>query len=278
MKFIYENERGKIIMQGGGGDGFNIIEIKGLSLPESDAETTYYPNVAGRKVGSITPLERIITVSGDVFDKTNKKLERAINVLSLPGTIIINSNGSLRKISARCVSFEPNRRRGPFVPFAAQFVADDPYFTDVNETKVYIYRREKKLSSQFALPCIISTRRTESDIINRGDGCVEPVFEIYSRDGAVCPDGIIIRNRNNQKEIRLMCDVEENEVITVDVKERKITSNKRGNLISLMADETSISRFDLDSDISAVEVVATDMEGTISAVCKYSNRYLYALI
>lgn len=278
MKLIYENKKGKVVMDGGGGEGFNIIEIKGLSFPENDMETVYYPNVAGRKVGSVTPLERIITLSGDICDKTNKKLERAINVFSHPGTIIINSNGKLRKISARCVSFEPNKRRGLYVPFVAQFTADDPYFTDVNETKVYVFRREKLLSSEFSLPCMVSKRKTETDIINRGDGAIEPIFEISSNCGAVCPEGIIIRNRDNGDEIKLLCDVEENETITVDVGNRKITSNKRGNLISYMAEETSISRFSLDSDISMVEIIAKDMAGTIYAQCLYSNRYLYALI
>ncbi len=278
MKLIYENKKGKVEMYGGGGDGFNIIEITGLSLPENDIETVYYPNVPGRKVESATPLERIITLSGDIYDKTNKKLERAINVFSCPGTITINSNGKVRKISARCISFEPNRRRGFFVPFTAQFTADDPYFTDANETKVYVFKREKLLSTEFSLPCMVSSRITEADIINRGDGSIEPVFEISSKEGAVCPEGIVIRNRNNGNEIKLLCNVEENEVITVNVEMRKITSNIRGNLISYMADETSISRFALDSDISAVEIAANDMEGKIYAVCRYSNRYLYALI
>lgn len=278
MKLTYENKRGKVVMYGGGGDGFNIIEIRGLSLPENDMETVYYPYVAGRKVESVTPLERIITLSGDILDKTNKKLERAINVFSHPGTIIINSNGKVRKISARCISFEPNRRRGNFVPFAAQFVADDPYFTDVNETRVYLFKQEKKLGTQFIPPCMISSRKTEADIINCGDGAIEPVFEISSLQGVVCPNGITVRNRQNGNEIKLMCDIEKNEVITIDVKMRKITSNKRGNLISFMTDETSISRFLVDNDISTLEVVADDMKGNLYAVCRYENRYLYALI
>ncbi len=278
MKLIYENKKGKVAMDGGDGEGFNIIEIRGLSFPENDMETVYYPNVAGRKVENVTPLERVITLSGDICDKTNKKLERAINVFSHPGTITINSNGKVRKISVRCISFEPNRRRGSFIPFVAQFAADDPYFTDVGETKLYVFRREKMLKTQFSPPCMVSMRKTETDILNRGDGEIEPVFEISSKIGAVCPEGIIIRNRNNGNEIKLLCDVEEDEIITVDVGNRKITSNKRGNFISYMAEETSISRFSLDSDISTVEIIAKDMTGTIYAICRYSNRYLYALI
>jgi len=42
MKFIYENDRGKVVMYGGNGDGFNIIEIRGLSLPENDIDSIYY--------------------------------------------------------------------------------------------------------------------------------------------------------------------------------------------------------------------------------------------
>ena len=278
MKLTYENKRGKVVMNGGGGEGFNIIEVTGLSLPENDMDIVYYPNVPGRKTESSTPLERIITLSGDIFDRTNKKMERAINVLSRPGNIVINSNGKVRKIKARCISFEPNKKRGAYIPFTAQFVADNPYFTDVDETKVYVFRREGKIVSQFALPCVVSTRRTEADIINRGDSAIEPIFELSSINGAVCPGGITIRNRENGNEIKLLCDLLESEVITVDVENRKITSNKRGNLISVMADETSISRFSIDGDISTVEIVVKDVTGSFYAVCRYFNKYLYALI
>ncbi len=278
MRLIYENERGKVVMNGGNGEGFNIIEIKGLSLPENDIEAVYFPNSPGRKVQNVTPLERAITISGDICDKTNQKLARAVNVLSVPGRIIINSNGRVRKIDARCVSFEPNKRRGAYVPFAVQFIADDPYFTDMNETLINVFKREGKVSSEFVLPCVFSKRKTEAEIINRGDGTIEPIFEISSVSGAVCPEGISIKNTTNGNEIKLMCDVLAGEVITVDVKKRKITSNLRGNLIFLMADETSISRFFLDTDISTVTIYAKDLEGTFHATCRYLNRYLYALI
>ena len=38
MKLVYENERGKVVMKGGGSDTFNITQIKGISLPENDVK------------------------------------------------------------------------------------------------------------------------------------------------------------------------------------------------------------------------------------------------
>lgn len=278
MKLIYENDRGKVVMHGGGDGTFNIIEIRGLSLPDSDVNSVYYPNVAGCKVESITPLERSITVSADARDKTGSQISRAINVFSKAGTITIVSGGKIRKISARCVSFEPNKRRGIYVPFAVQFVADDPYFTDVYETKTAVRKREKVLVSPFVLPCAVSIRKVEADIINHGDSEVEPVFEITSTSGAVCPYGIVIRNESKNEEIKINTDVSAGEVITVDVKNRKITSNTRGNLISCLDNETSISRFSFDTGISTTKVIAQDIEGEIYVTCTFNNRYIYAVV
>ncbi len=278
MRLIYENERGKVVMHGGGGDGFNIIEVRGLSFPDSDVDSVYYPNVAGCSVEGVTHMERTITVSGDVYDKTNNKIVRAMKVFSKDGIITISSGGKTRKISARCISFEPNKRKGMYTPFTAQFVADNPYFTDMYETCVNINKREAKLSSPFVPPFTASTRKTEADIVNQGDSSIEPVFLISSFNGAVCPKGIIIKNLQNGNEIKLVTDIKAGEIITVDIKNCKITSNQRGNIISCIDNETSISRFSVDIGISTVKITAEDIDGAITADCRFNNKYIYAVI
>ena len=265
-------------MHGGGGKGFNITSISGLSLPENDVATVRYPNVAGQIVTKSNPMERIITISADVKDENGKYISEAAAIFSKKGMIYITSFGKTKKIEARCVSFEPNKRKGAYVPVTIQFCADDPYFCDIYETKVQIFNRFGVLSSPFVLGCMLSERRTKRDIINRGDVPIEPVFEITSEIGTACPEGISIKNITSGKTILLNTDILQGETITVDIEKRKITSNVRGNIILCLDQYSSLSDFYIDRGISTIEVDATDSNGTIFVSCSFNNRYISVLI
>ena len=265
-------------MYGGGSKGFNITEISGLSLPENDVATVRYPNAAGQVVTKSTPMERIITISADVRDENKKYISNAAAVFSLPGTIYITSYGKTKKILGRCVSFEPNKRKGAYVPLTVQLCADNPYFADMYETVTPIIKREGLLSSPFVLGCMFSERMVKNDVINHGDIPVEPVFEITSESGTECPNGITIKNVTNGNTILLNTNIEQGEIITVDVKTRKITSNIRGNLITCLDKDTSLSRFSLCRGVSLLEISALGSDGTISACCKFNNSYVSVVI
>ena len=276
MKFTYENERGKIVMHGGGEGIFNIIEIRGLSLPENDIDSVYYPQMAGCIVEKSTPQERVITISADAKDTAGTNILRAMNVFSIPGTTTITSGGRTRKIFARCLSFETNKRKGIYVPFVLQLMAENPYFQDVYDTEIIINKREKMLSSSFMLPCAVSIRKVEALLVNKGDVPVEPTFVISSGNGAVCPDGIVIENLDTGAKIKLNTNIGAGETIEIDVKNRRITSNKRGNIISCLDEETSITSFLLQLGVSTVKISAQDIEGDMHAVCKFNNNYICA--
>lgn len=278
MKLTYENERGKIVMYGGGEGIFNIIEIRGLSLPENDIDSVYYPNVAGCVVQSSTPQERAITISADARDAAGTNVLRAMNIFSKPGTITIASGGRTRKISARCLNVETNKRKGIYVPFVLQLMADNPYFQDVHDTKTVINKREKLLATSFLLPCAMSVRKTEAMLVNKGDVPIEPVFNISSLNGAVCPDGIVIENLDSGVKIKLNTDIGAKETIEVDVKNRRILSSERGNIISCLDEETSISAFFLDLGVSTVRISAQDIEGDMYAGCTFNNNYICACL
>lgn len=278
MKLTYENERGKVSMYGGGGSIFNIIEIRGLSMPENDIDSVYYPNVAGCVVEKSTPQERAITISADARDITGKNILRAMNIFAKPGTITIASGGRTRKISARCLSFETNKRKGIYVPFVLQFMADNPYFQDAQNTKTVINKRENLLATSFILPCAVSVRKIEAMLINKGDVPIEPVFNITSLNGAVCPDGIVIENLDTGAKIKLNTNIYAKETIEVDVKNRHITSSVRGNIISCLDEETSISAFFLDLGVSNIKISAQDIEGDMYAECTFNNNYICACL
>lgn len=278
MKLVYENERGKVVMHGGGSAGFNIISISGLSIPENDVTAVHYSNMPGQVVTKSVPLERIITISADVRDENRKYISNAMKVFSIPGTVYITSSGKTKKIKCRSISFEPGKKRGSYIPFTIQLCADNPYFEDIYETTTNIYKKEKKLASPFVLGCVFSERIVKNNVINSGDVPVEPVFYITSQEGIECPNGITIKNVTNGDEIVLNTDIGAGETITVDIKNREIKSNLRGNIISSLAKDTSLSRFSLDIGISLVEVSSHGSNGKLIAVCKHNNSYVSVVI
>lgn len=278
MKLVYENERGKVVMKGGGSDTFNITQIKGISLPENDVNTIRYPNVAGQTVIRTSPMERMITISADVRDKNRKHIAHAMSIFSYPGTIYITSFGKTKKIHGRCVSFEPNKNKGTYIPFTVQFCADNPYFEDVYETVTQICKRNGLLKSPFVLGSKFSERLLKNNVINHGDVSVEPVFKISSRGGIVCPSGITIKNFTNGNTITLNTDISPGEEITVDIKNRKVTSSERGNIITCVAQDNSLSKFLLDIGVSTVEISAQDATGELTARCIHNNSYISAVV
>ena len=274
MRLVYENARGKVTMHGGGNiRGINILTISGLSLPENNVSAVRYPNLAGQFVTKSTPMERFITIMADVSDENGKHISNAQKVFLLPGILYITASGKTKKINCRCVSFDAGVKKGSYAPFTVQFCADNPYFEDTYETKTSISNREGLIKTPFVLGCEFSKRHTENNVINSGDVAIEPVFEITSEKGIVCPDGITIKNKTNGNFITIDTEIMAGETITVDIKNRKIMSSVRGNIISCIRKETSLSRFLLDTGISLVEIAAPGATGELSGVVKYRNNY-----
>ena len=232
MRIVYENERGKVTMYGGGAScGFNILQISGLSLPENDVSTVRYPNLAGQTVTKSTPMERVITIMADVYDENSRKISSAARVFSIPGVMYITALGKTKKINCRSVSFEIGTKRGSYIPFTVQLCADNPYFEDIYETKLSVSKREGCIKAPLILGSEFSKRYTEKNVINSGDVSLEPVFEITSDKGIICPEGITIKNKTNGNFITLDTDVSAGETITVDIKTtftEETTSEKLG--------------------------------------------------
>ena len=276
MRLIYENERGKITMCGGGGNSWNITRITGISLPETDVSAVRYPYMAGHVVTRANISERYITISGDVRDKTRKHLSRAVNIFSAPGTLYITAFAKTKKIDVRCMSFEPGQSKGAFVPFTVQFCADCPFFEELYETVTELNSKIKMLSSPFVLECAFSHRTLRNNVVNRGNVATEPVFEISSALGAQCPYGICIKNLHTGRSITVNTDVGEKELITLDVKNRKVISSQRGNILSCLNDFAELADFTVDTGVAAVEVSAKEISGELQVVCKHTNNYISA--
>ncbi len=277
MKLIYENESGRITMRGGTGADFNITEITGLSFPDTAVQTVRYPGVPGQTVTGISHFPRTITISGDIKDERGVLTSRAATVFSSPGTLFVISNRNSRKIECRCTNFEPKKRQGIYVPFVMQLVSDYPYFEDVSENCESILKKEKLLCGTVTFPEVFSKRLNEARIVNQGIYKNEPVFKINTVNYAECPDGIIIENLTTGQKLTLSTDVLEGETITIDVGERKITSDLRGNMIGVMAQNDMLSRMYLAVGINDILVTATNEKEMLLITCTHKNGYVEAV-
>lgn len=278
MQLIYENSLGRVCMHGGTGTNFNITNITGLSVPDTEAVTVRYPDVRGQTVTRISALARTITISGDIKDKSGAYVSRAAAIFSMPATLFVTSGRGTRKIACRCTSFEPSKRCGTYVPFTLQLIADDPYFQDVQESCVNIAKRTHLMKSPFTLPAVVSIRNCETDVINRGSIPAEPVFEISASANALCPNGIVIKNQSAGTQIKLDTGVSANETIVIDIGNRRITSSVRGNLLKTLADDSVLSDFFLTAGTNRIKVIAENEAEPLKIVCRYRNCYPEAIV
>ena len=278
MKLIYENSVGRVTLRGGTDAIYNITVISGLSIPETLAETVRYPGVAGQEVTAVSHLPRTITIAGDICDKTGKHTAFAANVFSKSGTVYIATSRSMRKIGCRPLSFLPAKRKGTYVPFTLQLIADNPYFEDTAEPIATGATKTKLLKAPFILPQAFSNRKSEARVINRGSVPIEPEFKISAAKEASCPNGILIENRTTGAKLKLHTGLLENETIVIDIGNRKITGSVQGNLIGVLSVDTPMSKFTLCEGVNDILITAEDEAATLFAYCHYQNRYAEAVL
>lgn len=282
MRLRFENEIGKIEIGGGDHPIWNMTTISGLGKPNKEFNTARYGRMAGQRTLSSSYLARTITAAGDIKrDIGEFEIAKAIRILDLPGTLYVYGRMKKKKIAGYCSAFECGEKEGSHTPFTMQFVCDDPFFEDIKETTVDVFRREDMIKGTFSFPMVFTNRYTEADIMISGDCESLPIFRIYNtpKKAAILPaeQGIEIRNETTGQKIGLDCTTVPGEVITVDVASREITSSVRGNIIGDMTDDTFLDRFWLQKGENHISAVNYNTSEEINVVCAYSNRYLEAI-
>ena len=145
------------------------------------------------------------------------------------------------------------------------------------DAQILSLKKEKLLCGTVTFPEVFSKRLNEARIVNQGTYKNEPVFKIKTVNYAECPDGIIIENLTTGQKLTLSTDVLEGETITVDVGERKITSDLRGNMIGIMAQNNMLSKMYLAVGINDILVTATNEKEMLLITCSHKNEYVEAV-
>ena len=110
---------------------------------------------------------------------------------------------------------------------------------------------------------------------NYGEVDVEPVITIYNFDDEEneITGEIAIENKTTGQTVKLVTGTEKNEVITVNIENRKVTSSFRENITHLISDDTFLNRFWLAPGKNLIEVRHGNVGEHISVVCSYYSNY-----
>lgn len=276
MYMYYKNDAGKIDFRFGGDYPVRITDIDGLYPLERTFNTVKYADIDGEDTISSSVSGRNVTVGGDIKISNKQFLRDMLKVLDKPGELYMDFGEKKRKLVCRSSHFTPGERNSKYMRFVIVFSSDMPYFYGFDEEREYIRKREDVVSKSFVLPCVVTTRRTENDIIVNGDVESEPIFEITcikpaSEQGA---GGITVLNETSGEAIKLCLYFLQDEVIEVDIENRKITSNMRGNMIKYISDDTFLHKFKLQQGANHIKVISDNADEQINAVCRYRCRYI----
>lgn len=278
MRLKFENNLGIIEMSGGGDDLIRVTSIGGLGVPAYERRTYASYDFDGA-VESMRRLSvRTITVGGDITGGISEAV-RLTKILSRPCKMTIYGSDFEREINVAACEPRLEQKNKSFVKFALSLTCDDPYFYDAVPTEVGLYVRQKLISSDTTLPAMFSQRTNSASINIRGDRDIEPIITILGKRNSTETEGkIVIENKVTGAVFTLQYVPEDEEIITIDVSKRTITSDINGNLISYITDDSYLSDLVIGDEGAEFLTTGYGATGNISAYIKYQNKYLEAIV
>lgn len=277
MYMYYKNDVGKIDFRFGGDYPVRVTDIDGLYPLERTFHTATYADIDGVDTISSSVGGRTVTVGGDIKISNKQFLRDLLKVLDKPGELYMDFGEKKRKLICRNAHFTPGERNSRYMRFVIVFYSDMPYFYGFDEETEYIRKRQDNIGANFILPCIFTSMNTENDIIVNGDAESEPVFEIRCiRKTTMPPEeaGICIVNETTGEKIKLCIYLVDDEVIEIDIENRRITSSVRGNMLKYISEDTFLHRFKLVQGDNHIKVITENADEQINALCRYKSRYI----
>ena len=280
----YENAVGKLCF-GGGRELWNLIKVDGLGLPEKTFQSICYANMPGQITISEKAEPRVITMRGDCHGG-DRAFTEGMRILNQKGRLTFTNAQKTRCIEAYCSHFEVQKKHGMYIEFIVQFTCDDPYFTGAENCQAALYDRRNLVQNSFEMPCVFTERITGASVLNQGDVETEPIFTITCiKVGAPGEtQGICIHNHTTGSVFSLDYVMQQDEVITVDIPNRKIVSslvsenNNGGQLIHFLSKETVLGSLYLAVGENKFTAINYNVGGEMIVTCHYQEKYLEAMM
>ena len=285
MKVVeYENTIGKLCF-GNGKELWNLTKIDGLGLPEKTFQSICYANMPGQLTIAEKAEPRVITMRGDCHG-TSRDFSEGMRILNKKGRLTFTSAQKTRCIEAYCSHFEIQKRHGMYIEFIMQFTCDDPYFTGAEPSQAALYDRRDMVIDSFKMPCVFTERIIGANVLNKGDVESEPIFTIACVAAGISREtqGIRIENHTTGSVFCLNYVMQTDEVITVDIPNRKIVSNfenknnNEGNLMDFLSKDTFLSSLYLAVGDNEFTATNYNVGSDILVTCSYPEKYLEAVM
>jgi len=276
MKLIFKNSLGEKTLCGMGSDSIGITDIRGLSVPTYERQCYSSYDFDGAVESARRIPQRNITISGDIKG-TARDVSDFLKLMSEPFKMTVETDNFKRSITVSAANSNISKVSKNITKFALSLVCDDPYFYDTEDTKVPLFYREELLTNETVLPSMFSRRTASASLNVTSDRIIEPKIIITGKKIESDEDGrIVIENKLTGAEFTLLYTPEENEIITVDVKKRSITSDKNGNIISSITKDSYMSDLEIDKNGAVFSLTGYGSATNISAYIIYKNCYLEA--
>ena len=218
---------GDVILYGLGNYPLLIQDIQGLAPVEYEYNMITYRDEDGQESVSARALSRAITFTFDIIGSSAASDIRGIlKTLRQPNYLYIadDMSGIVRRIYCRQATISDPTRvlRGQIGTITVQYVCDNPFFEDINETVRVVYGREKNITTPFTLPRAFAVLNNGTTITNSGDTKVEPIYTIECNEtisGTTYIDLFVGDNSIRINDYQATVG----DVITIDVKERSVS-------------------------------------------------------
>lgn len=277
MELIFENEKGRIEMDGGKGNfPYKIKSIEGLGFINQSASVQEFPFLYGQKTVCRSPMARLITVSFDCGE-AGKACEGELSKISHDeGKLYIKCNE--KSVYADCYVSSLGKSttyKNGYEGYVIQFTCDYPYFFS-EETKVYnLFARKELIKNSFVLPMIFSERTVGQNIFLEGDKEVYPTISV-GKVGNESDFAIVLKNESTGAVLSLTMPAKEYELIKFDLREGKVSSCKE-DLTSCLDDESYMSEFFLRPGENKICITAGGIDVNSSAIISFEEEYISAL-
>lgn len=277
MLMTYANEIGTLKLYGGSGELFNICSVEGLEPPSKERYLQSYASEDGYVECSSHYNQRIITVSADVKCSDNSAIKEAARILSHAGVLQIKTGLQNRKIFVNAATITIGKRYGSFCTLVIQMTCDYPHFTDADETQVPLFRKINYLTAEAQLPLLLTERISQGTVTNKGDIEIYPVVTIIKTSDESGENTITVSNLTTGKSLLFNKELQKDEEIIIDVKNRTVTSNIEGNIIKTLNREYSLADMKCSRGENEISVTVGGSERGIAVYITYENEYTEAI-
>lgn len=288
MRIVLQNEFGSFEIGGGSHKKARLLTIEGIGIPAKEDTPIVFEGQAGQTIIGSRDLERVITMSLDFYGD-EREVEKLYRIIHKPVDILFFLGNRRRRIKGRCkvATDITSIIYHQWQSVALQFVCDNPYFSDFNDTVKAISANEDQFPNvnldgewYIELPAIATLRSSKASIYNYGDVEIYPLITLQNNKVADVlseESNITLTNLTTGKTITIEYQMSAGENITLDLESRAITSDINGNIVTYISDDTVLSDFYLAVGKNDIVIEASSADN-IFAIAHYSNQYISVVI